>query len=177
MLERLRIHCSSYVLIRFVLVSSHLPSLSISFFIFLSSFFLAGALNRFASKLKHFKIYTHNCQKMFKFVYQRITPELPLPLLLRLVAQLHSLHAPSPAPLPPAPPAAPMPPHLHLHLQSQSTSGIQFELCTQKGHTICSYNYIYISICVALYMYNCMQIYACVHLDIIFGALSRGCCV
>lgn len=33
---------------------------------------LLCALNRFASKLKHFKIYTHNCQKMFKFVYQRV---------------------------------------------------------------------------------------------------------
>lgn len=40
---------------------------------------VACALNRFASKLKHFKIYTHNCQKVLEFVYQRKVDLVPFP--------------------------------------------------------------------------------------------------
>lgn len=40
------------------------------------------ALNRFASKLKHFKIYTHNCQKCSSsFISVSLSPPEPCPLM------------------------------------------------------------------------------------------------
>lgn len=162
MLERLRFHCSGHV------------SLACARFLFsflgLTSFFLfAGALNRFASKLKHFKIYTHNCQKMFKFVYQRSHPP----------PSTTSTSSPAAVTLPlPFPVLCPTSNYTCI-CNRKALPAFNLNFAHKKGTKGTLYIYIYICIWPHIYIYVriCTYIAAYVHLDIILAALSRGCCV
>lgn len=85
----------------------------------------ACALNRFASKLKHFKIYTHNCQKVLEFVYQRTAfPPPPYPLAKTT--------------LPLAMQAAPPPPSWLRHCirNRKALPAFNLELCTKRAQNI-----------------------------------------
>lgn len=132
---------------------------------------VACALNRFASKLKHFKIYTHNCQKVLEFVYQRKVPFPSPPPLTILIHDLLKQRYLWLAPLPyfDYVPAIAIAKHFRHSI---------WELCAlaQKGHSnhnIHCTRSVCIRLYILLYIYLCL-LHMYLFLYLYLHALSRG---